>query len=362
MATDNNFIIPNEFTKGRGAQLNPANRFESVEREQFLDDAIYDPELLLENNTTRFTEITAKSIVNKVDSPDVPANWSMNPYQGCEHGCVYCYARNSHEYWGYNAGKDFERQIVVKTNAPSLFKKRLESRSWKASPIMLSGNTDCYQPAERKYKITRKILQTCLEYDHPVGIITKNSLVLRDLDVLAQLAEKDLVHIHISLTSLNEELRRAMEPRTSSSKQRLNTVEQLSKHNIPVNVMFAPIIAGLNSDEVFEIAKASASAGAKCLSYTMLRLNGVVELLFEDWIRKTFPLKANRVMNLVASAQGGKAHNTNFGERMKGKGVLAENIAQQLKLARKKYKLDHKMPNFRLDLFRGKSNNQLALF
>lgn len=359
---DNNFITPNDYVKGRGAQLNTNNRFESLEREIFLEDAMHDPEVLCTDNTTKVTEITAKSIVNKVDSPDVPANWSMNPYQGCEHGCIYCYARNSHEYWGFNAGKDFEKQIVVKTNSAQLLKKRLESRSWEASPIMLSGNTDCYQPVERKYKITRKILQTCLEYDHPVGIITKNSLVLRDLDILKQLAEKDLVHIHVSITSLNEELRRTMEPRTSSSKQRLNTVEQLSKHNIPVNVMFAPIIAGLNSDEVFDIASASANAGAKCLSYTMLRLNGVVELLFEDWIRKAFPLKANRVMNLIASAQGGSVQNTNFGERMKGKGVLAENIAQQVKLARKRYKLDHKMPEFNLDLFRGKSNSQLALF
>ncbi len=359
---DNNIIIPNTLVHGRGAQINPKNKFEKHERSAFVEDAIHDCSILDKDNRTVFTEVEAKSIINRVDSPDVPGNWSLNPYQGCEHGCVYCYARNTHEYWGFSAGTDFEQQIIVKTNAAQLLVKKLRSPNWEASPIMLSGNTDCYQPAERKYEITRKILRHCLELNHPLGIITKNALITRDIDLLKELSKRNLVHVNISITSLNEKLRRAMEPRTASANKRFKTVEKLSEHGIPVNVMFAPIIPGLNSDEVFNIAKRSKEAGATSLSYTMLRLNGTVGLLFEDWIRKTFPLKANRVMNLIASAQGGKLSNNTFGERMKGKGVMAENIRQQINLAKKKFQLDQKLPEFDLSLFNKSRTPQLHLF
>lgn len=348
--------------KGRGALINTTNKFERIEREVFWEDAIHDESILDVNNLTQFTEVQAKTIINRVDSPDVPADWSMNPYQGCEHGCIYCYARNTHEYWGHSAGTDFEQKIMVKTNANVLFRKQIQSRQWKANPIMLSGNTDCYQPAERQYKLSRSILESCLEFNHPIGIITKNALVCRDIDILKELAKRNLVHVHISITTLNEDLRRQMEPRTSSSLLRLQTVKKLSENGIPVNVMFAPIIPGLNSDELFKIAEASKQAGALCLSYTMLRLNGVVSLLFEDWIRKQFPLKANRVMNLIAAAQGGKLNNSQFGERMKGKGAMAEQIGQQIKLARKKFDLNHKMPAFNLGIFNPIKQTQLHLF
>jgi len=356
-----NYIINNNI-RGRGALINTHNKFNKNSFEIFWDDAKYDEEILHENNQTQYTEVHPKTIINKVDSPDVPGDWSMNPYQGCEHGCVYCYARITHEYWGYSAGKDFEQQIMVKTNAAELLDKKLSSRTWKASPIMLSGNTDCYQPAERKYKITRALLEVCLKHNHPVGIITKNALILRDLDILVQLAKKDLVHVHISITTLNEELRRSMEPRTSSAKNRLKVVETLSKNGIPTNVMMAPIIPGLNSDEIFDMTEAVSKTGAESLSHTVVRLNGAIALLFEDWIQKTFPLKATRVLNLIAQAQGGKLGNSTFGERMKGKGAMAESINQQVRLARQKFKLQNKLPMFNTQLYKATGKQQLQLF
>lgn len=352
----------NKILKGRGAQFNTQNRFETLVREPFVEDAIYDAEILAEDPSTTYTEVYQKSIINKVDSPDVPSNWSMNPYQGCEHGCVYCYARITHEYWGYSAGKDFEKQILVKKNAAQLLDKKLSSKNWKADPIMLSGNTDCYQPAERKYKITRELLEVCLKHKHPVGIITKNALVLRDIVLLKKLAQNNLVNVHISITTLNEELRRLLEPRTSSGKNRLGTVEKLTDAGIPVNVMMAPIIPGLNSTEIFDIAEASSKAGATCMSHTMVRLNGAIALLFEDWIQKSLPLKANRVLNLIAEAQGGKLGNSNFGERMRGKGAVADSIYQTISLARKTFNLSKKMPSFDTTIFKENKQPQLALF
>ena len=351
-----------EVIKGRGAQINKDNRFDSLTREVFVDDAQHDAEILEVDNLTELVEVYPKSIVNKVVSPDIPSEWSLNPYQGCEHGCVYCYARTTHEYWGYSAGQDFEKYIMYKPSAPELLDKKLQSKNWKASPIMLSGNTDCYQPAERKLEITRRLLEVCLKHKHPVGIITKNSLILRDLDVLQKLASHNLVHVHLSITTLDESLRRNLEPRTASTKNRFKTVKILAEKGIPVNVMMAPIIPGLNSDEIFDIAKEAQNAGAFSLSHTMVRLNGAVALIFEDWIRKVYPLKANRVMNLIAQAQGGQVGNYNFGERMKGKGVFAASISQQIKLARKKYNLSNKMPEFNLAAYEAQKIRQIALF
>ncbi|MEY2923630.1 MAG: hypothetical protein RLZZ337_170 [Bacteroidota bacterium] len=358
---DNNIIIARS-AKGRGAQLNTQNKFEKHSVEVFWDDSIFDEEILAEDNLTEYTEVFPKTIVNRVDSPDIPSDWSMNPYQGCEHGCVYCYARITHEYWGYSAGKEFEQKIMVKKNAAELLEKQLRSKTWKPSPIMLSGNTDCYQPAERKFGLTRQLLEVCLKLKHPVGIITKNALVCRDIDILQKLAKLNLVHVHISITTLDEELRRTMEPRTSSVKARLKTIQELSKNGVPVSVLMAPIIPGMNSDEIFDVAKASANAGAQCFAHTMVRLNGAIALIFEDWIQKTFPLKANRVLNLIAKTQGGKLGNSKFGERMKGKGVMAESITQQARLARKKFNLNNKMPAFDSSRFQLNKPAQLHLF
>ena len=358
---DNNIVIPRN-VKGRGALLNTPNQFNQHVVEDFWDGSYYDEEFLLNNNETSYTDIFPKTIINKVDSPDVPANWSMNPYQGCEHGCIYCYARITHEYWGYSAGTEFEKNILVKKDAAALLTKKLKSRTWTGEPIMLSGNTDCYQPAEKKYGLTRQLLEVCLKNNQPVGIITKNALICRDIDILKQLAEKNLIQVHLSITTLDESLRRVMEPRTSSSANKLKTIELLSAANIPVHVMLAPIIPGLNSDEVFDICEAVSKAGATSLNHTMVRLNGAIALLFEDWILKTFPLKATRVLNLIAQSQGGKLGNSTFGERMKGTGAMAESIHQQIRLAKKKFNLHYKPKPLATVVHPSMSSAQLNLF
>ncbi|MGA8852886.1 MAG: PA0069 family radical SAM protein, partial [Christiangramia sp.] len=265
-----------DFIKGRGAQLNVSNRFDEHShetRDDFLNYCASEGDEP-ENNRTTIIETFPKTIVNKVTSPDVGMDFSLNPYQGCEHGCIYCYARNSHEYWGYSAGKDFEQKILVKRNAVELLEKKLKSKSWEAKPIVLSGNTDCYQPIEKKLKITRSLLQTFLKYRHPVGMITKNALIQRDMDILKELAQENLVHVNISITSLKEETRRILEPRTASIKKRLETVEKLSAANIPVSVMMAPIIPSINSHEIMPLVKEIAERGALGVGYTIVRLNG----------------------------------------------------------------------------------------
>lgn len=358
---DNTIIIPKD-TKGRGALLNTTNPYTTQTVEDFWDGSYYDADFIQNSNETSYIEVFPKTLINKVDSPDIPSDWSMNPYQGCEHGCVYCYARITHEYWGYSAGTAFEKNILIKKNAPEILEKKLKSKSWKGEPVMLSGNTDCYQPTEAKHEITRKLLQICLKYKQPVGIITKNALICRDIDILEQLAKDNLVQVHLSITTLDEKLRRIMEPRTSSVKLRLETIKRLSHHNIPVHVMMAPIIPGLNSDEIFDIAEAVSSAGAKTLDHTMVRLNGAIALLFEDWIQKTLPLKATRVLNLIAESQGGKLGNSKFQERMSGTGRLAESINQQVRLAKIRFKLNYKPKPLEQSLYKFRTKTQLKLF
>jgi DNA repair photolyase len=233
-----------DYFKGRGAQIKTGNKFLKA---QYVTDHLEGlDEPLLSSPATQVFYESAKKVVNKVESPDLQGMYSINPYQGCEHGCIYCYARNTHEYWGFSAGLDFESKIIVKQNAPDLLEKFLLHPEWNAAPIMVSGNTDCYQPLERKLEITRKLLMIFSKYRHPVGMISKNSLVTRDLDILSDLAKDNLVHVHISITTLNEDLRRVMEPRTASARKRLLTVEALAKAGIPVGIMNAPIIPGLN--------------------------------------------------------------------------------------------------------------------
>ncbi len=262
------------YFKGRGAQIKTSNKFLQA---QYVADHIEGlDEALFENPHTQIFHESPKKIVNKVESPDLGMVYSMNPYQGCEHGCVYCYARNTHEYYGFSAGLDFESKIIVKKNAPQVLEKQLLNKNWNAAPIMLSGNTDCYQPLEKKLQITRKLLQVLARYKHPVGLITKNSLITRDIDVLKELAVDNLVHVMVSITTLNEELRRIMEPRTVSSIKRLKTVEELAKANIPVGIMNAPIIPGLNHHEIPQILKAAADHGASTAGMTVVRLNGSI--------------------------------------------------------------------------------------
>ncbi len=292
--------MENEFIKGRGSQLKTRNKFLKLHYDSDSIDGIDEPDNFA--RTTKFFEETPKTVVNKVDSPDVFMEYSLNPYQGCEHGCIYCYARNSHQYWGFSSGLDFEQNIIVKKNAPELLRANFEKASWKATTISLSGNTDCYQPAEKKYELTRQLLEIFLEYQNPVGIITKNSLILRDLDILKKLAARNLVHVMISITSLDESLRRLMEPRTASSIKRIDTVRQLSENGIQTGVMIAPIIPGLNSMEIPAIMEKVAEAGAINAGFTIVRLNGDVAELFTNWVHKSFPDRAEKILHQIGSA------------------------------------------------------------
>ncbi len=350
--------------KGRGAQLNIPNRFFELShdfRDDFLEYCNKEGELVDENKT-QYLEVFPKTIVNKINSPDVGMNYSLNPYQGCEHGCVYCYARNSHEFWGYGAGLDFERRILVKKDAPRLLEKMLRKKTWKADTIVMSGNTDCYQPAEQQYKITRQCLEVFLKYKHPVGIITKNALMLRDLDIIKQLREDNLIAVHMSVTSLSEKTRRILEPRTTTIKKRLETVKILSDHGIPVNVMLAPIIPSINSHEILPLAKAICQAGAISIGHTIVRLNGAIGLIFYDWIKKTLPDRADKVLHQIEDCHGGNLNDSRFGTRMRGEGKIAEQINSLVKLAKRKYFNGNKIPTLNSTLHEQYKDGQLKLF
>jgi DNA repair photolyase len=341
-----------EIIKGRGAQLNTANKFHTNSFEAELDDRIIEEDLHPNPKTQYFTE-NPKKILSTFDSTDLGnRGQSINPYQGCEHGCIYCYARNSHEYWGFSAGIDFETKIMVKHNAPALLEQLFQKKTWQSSVIEVSGNTDCYQPAEKKFEITRKMLQLFLKYRNPIGIITKNALVTRDIDILSELAKLKLVHIYISITSLDEDLRQKMEPRTVTSKQRLKVIEKLTQAGIPVGVMTAPIIPGLNNHEIPNIIKAAADHGALTAGYTVVRLNGAIGGIFEDWIHKHFPDRAQKVLHQIKECHGGSLNDSRWGTRITGEGNYAENIRQMHSLAKKKYMADRKMPEYDLTVFR----------
>lgn len=346
--------------KGRGAQLNPKNRFQSGEYFCMYPEAIDDWEQI--PRKTEFIMDDSKSVVNKVESPDVGMLYSVNPYQGCEHGCVYCYARNSHEYWGYSAGLDFESRIVVKKNAAALLRRFFDRPDWTPSPISLSGNTDCYQPIERRMRITRQLLEVCLEYRNPVGILTKNSLVLRDLDILKELAKMDLVRVFTSITSLDEDLRLKMEPRTASYHNRLKVVETMSKEGIPTGIMNAPIIPGLTDHQMPDVLKAAADAGAKWAGYTIIRLNGALGPLFRDWLFKAYPDRADKVWESICACHGGQVNDNRWGNRIVGEGKFAEMIKMQFQIFTRKYGLNQTEFQFNTSHFRKVKNGQLPLF
>jgi len=274
----------------------------------------------------------------------------MNPYQGCEHGCIYCYARTTHDYWGYNAGLDFERKILYKSNAVELLKKQLNSKRWKPSPIFLSGNTDCYQPIEKKLQLTRDLLKVLLEYKHPVRILTKNSLIERDIDILSELAKLNLVSTAMSFTSLDNKLRSNLEPRTSSAKNKLKTIEKLANNNIPIQILIGPVIPGLNSHEVPDIIEQTANAGANWAGHTIIRVFGATLIVFEDWMEKTYPNQKNKVMQYITGANK-KTHEAAETSRM---------ITSLVNISRNKHM---KKPNLELEtsLF-SVPKDQLTLF
>ncbi|MFY0591498.1 PA0069 family radical SAM protein [Roseivirga sp.] len=347
--------------KGRGAQIQVKNKFLAHEYVQDHLEGIdeYDDEA----PRTKYIKVFPKSIVNKVESPDVGMEYSLNPYQGCEHGCIYCYARNSHEYWGYNAGLDFERIVLYKPNAATLLEKKFQSPHWSPKTIVLSGNTDCYQPLERKLKLTRSLLEVFLKYQHPVGMITKNVVVTRDIDLLGPLADMNLVGLHFSLTSMDEKVRRKLEPRTATVKQKLKAIEKLTNRGIPVSIMIGPVIPGLNDHEIPEIMKATAGVGARGAGFTMVRLNGQIGEVFENWVQQAFPNRAEKILSQIKGAHGGKLNDSRFGKRMRGDGRIVQSIHRMFELSKAKYfKGSPQRPPLRTDLFVRTNKGQMGLF
>ena len=340
--------------KGQGAQRNVKNRFEQYS---------YEPEdWEIEKTNTQIIEVFPKTIVNALKSPDLPMEYSLNPYQGCEHGCSYCYARPTHEYWGFSAGIDFERKIMVKKNAPELLEKFFRKRNYIPKTIMLSGNTDCYQPIERELEITRKILEVCLAYRHPVSILSKNALVLRDLDLFIKMNELNLISVALSIPTMNEDLRRKMEPRTSSAIKKLEALKILKENNIPTGAMIAPIIPGLNSDETLKIIKKISETGADWFGYTLIRLNDTVEPVFVKWLETSFPDRKDKVISLIKQMRGGKLGEKRYFERYKGEGSIAEMIHKTIEIGRNKYFRDRKMVELSAAHFSGSKTQQLKLF
>jgi len=346
--------------KGRGAQKQLKNRFlmhEYVQEHlEGMDE--YDEEA----PKSKYLPIFPKTIVNKVESPDVGMDYSINPYQGCEHGCIYCYARNSHEYWGYNPGLDFERVILYKENAPQLLEKHFQNKNWKPNTIVLSGNTDCYQPLEKKLQITRKLLQVFLTYKNPVGIITKNSMIMRDLDIIEQLVNDQLFTAYFSMNSLDESIRRRLEPRTATAKQKLKAIEALAKIGAEVGLMIGPVIPGLNDHEIPDLMKAASEAGATKVGYTMVRLNGQIGDLFEHWVYQAYPDKADKILNQIKGAHGGKLNDSRFGNRMRGEGRMVQSIHRLYELSKSKYFPKREKKPLRTDLFVRTTKGQLGLF
>lgn len=347
--------------RGRGAADNPANRFEKLAFER--DGEILDEEGVPVPAAAYFMD-TSRSIIARNDSPDVGFEYSINPYRGCSHGCIYCYARPTHEYLGFSAGLDFETKILVKDTAPELLRKELCSAKWKPTMLAISGVTDCYQPAERTFGLTRKCLEVLAEFRNPVSVITKNHLVTRDIDLLSQLASIHAAAVMVSVTTLDAELARRMEPRTSAPRRRLEAIEALSKAGIPVGVMVAPIIPGLTDHEIAGILKAAAAAGARFAGAVPVRLPLAVAPLFEDWLERHYPDRKDKVLNRIRSLRGGKLNDSNFGSRMKGEGVFAEQISTMFKLAVRKAGLDKPFPPLSTEHFRRVpgAGGQLDLF
>lgn len=352
--------MQSEYIKGRGSQLKTANPYSKQTVVQEHIEGLDEP-LIGEIHTQVYME-HAKKIVNKIESPDVGMQFSVNPYQGCEHGCIYCYARNSHQYWGFSAGLDFESKLIVKQNAAQLLDETFADKKWKPAVISLSGNTDCYQPIERKYKLTRSLLEVCLKYKNPVGIITKNQLILRDIDLLIELNKHQLVQVFVTITSLNEDIRLKLEPRTATYKNRLKVIEELTKHGIPCGVMIAPIIPGLTNYDIPKVMEAAANAGAYTAGYTIVRLNGAIGELFTDWVHKNYPNAAHKILNQIAECHGGNLNDSRFSKRMSGDGKIADSIKQLFTLSKRKHLSNKPKYGFNLNAFERPLKGQLELF
>lgn len=349
---------------GRSSGFNPKNRFEEIEIIPSDDDNRFfpDEDKFERKVETQFFSDKSKSALAKNDSPDVGFRYSLNPYRGCEHGCIYCYARPSHEFLGFSSGLDFETKIMIKQDAPDLLRETFMKKSWEPQVVALSGNTDCYQPVERKLKITRKCLEVFLEFRNPVGIVTKNFLVTRDLDILSELAKLNLVSVTMSITSLNQELTRKMEPRTSSPAKKLEAIEMLRNVSVPVGVLVAPVIPGLTDEEIPSILREASSRGASSANMQMVRLPYAVKDLFVDWIRREFPDREKRILERIKQVRHGKLNSPEFGKRMSGEGETAKAIHQLFHASSRKHGFADDQPELSIDKFRRPEGKQTEMF
>jgi DNA repair photolyase len=350
--------------RGRGAAENPPNRFEKLA--YVPDPDLTDPLEEIESAIkTQFLKDSSRSIIAYNDSPDVGFNASVNPYRGCEHGCIYCYARPTHEYLGFSAGLDFETRILVKEDAPELLRKELASPRWKPQVVAMSGVTDCYQPIERRLKLTRRCLEVFAEFRNPVAIVTKNHLVTRDIDILQELAQYNAAGVCVSVTTLDPELARVMEPRTSKPSDRLEAIETLTRAGVPAGVMVGPVIPGLTDHETMAIVAAAANAGARFAGYIVMRLPYAVKDLFVTWLEEHYPARKKKVLSHILDIRGGKLNDPRFKSRMKGEGVFAEQIRGMFTLACRKAGIIGRSPGLSTAAFRLPQNAadpQLSLF
>jgi DNA repair photolyase len=322
--------------KGRGAAINPEGRFEKVEREAYDDGWAHDDADNERALKTEIIEEKAASIITRNQSPDIPFTQSINPYQGCEHGCSYCYARPTHAYRNLSPGIDFETRIFAKVNAAEVLRKELSRPGYRCEVISLGANTDPYQPAERKLNITRSILQVCNEFNQPLGIVTKNALVERDLDILAPMAQRRLVNVFISVNNLDHDIARRLEPRCVAPQRRIAAIRTLAQAGVPVGVLVAPVIPFLTDDQIEAVLEAAFAAGATQAGYVLLRLPYEVKTLFRDWLERHYPLKANHVMSRVHAMRGGRDNDPQFGSRMRGEGEFAALLAQRFAIAKRR--------------------------
>ncbi|WP_088343616.1 MULTISPECIES: PA0069 family radical SAM protein [Rhodomicrobium] len=348
--------------RGRGAKSNRSGRFESQQVEAF-DDG-WQPDEGIGQIRTTLTAMKSRTIIASNTSPDVGFNRSINPYRGCSHGCIYCYARPAHAYLGLSAGLDFETKLFYKPEAASLLERELSAPRYKPEVIHIGGDTDPYQPDERELRITRGIVETLARFSHPFSIITKSGLICRDIDVMAPLAARNRVRAAVSVTTLDRRLARSMEPRAYTPEKRLDAVRQLSEAGIPTVVMVAPVIPGLNDHEIEAIVERAAQAGAVGVGYVALRLPLELKDLFEEWLEADHPGRAKRVMSLVRQMRGGAAYQSQWGTRMRGEGPVAEAMAQRFRVARKRFGLDRTLPQLNLSEFKvpGPGPAQLQLF
>ena len=340
--------------KGRGTASNPPNRFNKFHIER-------DPGCPIGRETEFYLD-HSRSPFSRNSSPDLPFTFSLNPYRGCEHGCIYCYARPSHEYLGFSSGLDFETKILVKKDVPGLMAEEFERQRWSPQTVVLSGNTDPYQPVESKLRLTRACLDVFLRYRNPVGIITKNYRITKDLDLLAEMAKLNLVSVAVSITSLDDKLIGKLEPRTSRPARRLRAIEKLSSAGVPVSVFVAPVIPGLTDEEMPAILKAAVASGATSAAYMLLRLPLSVEILFREWLQMHYPEREKKVLGRLRSMRGGELTDSRFGVRMRGEGVWADVLNRLFKLSVQKLHLNEERIALNTSLFRRIRNGQISLF